>query len=421
MGIVVLGAGIVGVTTAYRLARDGHKVTVIDRQPGPALEASFANAAQIAAALSGPWAAPGVPGQMLDWMRRADSPMRFRLKADHRQWLWGLRFLAECRRDRFETTFRRMLEFGQYSQTMLAGVKQETGLAYDQLEKGILKLCTTPETVADLADFEAILQRAEIPARRLSAEEAIALEPALEPVRGRLAACLHLPTDESGDAHLFARGLADRCAALGVDFRYGQDIRDVEMHKGEILSVRTNKGEIGGELFVLALGSHSPQLARKLGLSLPVYPVKGYSATVPVGGPVGDSNSAPKISLYIAEKKVAMSRLGDRLRIAGMADIAGYDLTLEQPRARQVLEAGLSLFPGIDGGRAEFWCGLRPLTPDGLPILGSCKVPNLLLNTGHGTYGWTYACGSAQVIADLVAGRTPDHDLSGMTLSRFAL
>lgn len=417
MGIVVLGAGIVGVTTAYRLARDGHRVTVIERQPGPALEASFANAAQIAAALSGPWAAPGVPGQILDWMRRADSPMRFRLKANPAQWLWGLRFLAECRRGRFETTFRRMLEFGWYSQRMLAGVKQETGLAYDQLDKGILKLCTTPAAVADLADFEAILQRSDIPARRMPVEQAIALEPALEASRDRLAACLHMPTDESGDAHLFARGLAERCVALGVDFRYGHNIRDIELHKGEILSVRTDKGEIGGELFVLALGSHSPQLARKLGLSLPVYPVKGYSATVPVGG----SNSAPQVSLYIAEKKVAMSRLGNRLRIAGMADIAGYDLTLEQVRARQVLEAGLSLFPGIDGGQAEFWCGLRPLTPDGLPILGTCRVPNLLLNTGHGTYGWTYACGSAQVIADLVAGRTPDHDLSGMTLSRFSL
>lgn len=417
MRIAVLGAGIIGITTAYRLARDGHKVTVIDRQPGPALEASFANAAQIAAALSGPWAAPGVPGQILHWMRRADSPMRFRLKADPAQWLWGLRFLAECRRDRFETTFRRMLEFGQYSQRMLAGVKQETGLAYDQLEKGILKLCTTPETVADLTDFEAILQRSEIPARRIPIDEAIALEPALEASRDRLAACLHLPTDETGDAHLFARGLAERCEALGVDFRYGHDIRDVELHKGEILSVRTDKGEIDGELFVLALGSHSPRLARKLGLSLPVYPVKGYSATVPVG----TSNSAPQVSLYIAEKKVAMSRLGGRLRIAGMADIAGYDLNLEQARARQVLESGLSLFPDIDGKEAEFWCGLRPLTPDGLPVLGSCRVPNLLLNTGHGTYGWTYACGSAQVIADLAAGRTPDHDLSGMTISRFSL
>ncbi|RKQ73298.1 D-amino acid dehydrogenase [Oceanibaculum indicum] len=417
MRITVLGAGIIGITTAYRLARDGHRVTVIDRQPGPALEASFANAAQIAAALSGPWAAPGVPGQILHWMRRADSPMRFRLKADPAQWLWGLRFLAECRRDRFETTFHRMLDFGQYSQRMLAGVKQETGIAYDQLEKGILKLCTTPETVADLADFEAILRRSEIEAKRISVEEAIALEPALEASHDRLAACLHLPTDETGDAHLFARGLAERCEALGVDFRYGHDIRDVELHKGEILSVRTHKGEIDGELFVLALGSHSPRLARKLGLSLPVYPVKGYSATVPVG----TSNSAPQVSLYIAEKKVAMSRLGGRLRIAGMADIAGYDLNLEQARARQVLESGLSLFPDIDGGEAEFWCGLRPLTPDGLPVLGSCRVPNLLLNTGHGTYGWTYACGSAQVIADLAAGRTPDHDLSGMTISRFSL
>ncbi|EKE77779.1 D-amino acid dehydrogenase [Oceanibaculum indicum] len=417
MRITVLGAGIIGITTAYRLARDGHRVTVIDRQPGPALEASFANAAQIAAALSGPWAAPGVPGQILHWMRRTDSPMRFRLKADPAQWLWSLRFLAECRRDRFETTFRRMLDFGRYSQRMLAGVKQETGLAYDQLEKGILKLCTTPETVAELADFEAILRRSDIPAQRIPIDEAIALEPALEASHDRLAACLHLPTDETGDAHLFARGLAERCEALGVDFRYGHDIRDVELHKGEILSVRTHKGEIDGELFVLALGSHSPRLARKLGLSLPVYPVKGYSATVPVG----TSNSAPQVSLYIAEKKVAMSRLGGRLRIAGMADIAGYDLNLEQARARQVLESGLSLFPDIDGKEAEFWCGLRPLTPDGLPVLGSCRVPNLLLNTGHGTYGWTYACGSAQVIADLAAGRTPDHDLSGMTISRFSL
>ena len=223
MRIVVLGAGIIGIATAYRLARDGHRVTVIDRQPGPALEASFANAAQIAAALSGPWAAPGVPGQILHWMRRADSPMRFRLKADPAQWLWGLRFLAECRRERFETTFRRMLEFGQYSQRMLTGVKQESGIAYDQLEKGILKLCTTSATVADLADFEAILHRSEIEAKRISVEEAIALEPALEASRDRLAACLHLPTDETGDAHLFARGLADRCAALarfagGIDF-----------------------------------------------------------------------------------------------------------------------------------------------------------------------------------------------------------
>ncbi|MBU2090718.1 MAG: FAD-dependent oxidoreductase, partial [Alphaproteobacteria bacterium] len=246
--------------------------------------------------------------------------------------------------------------------------------------------------------------------------ECIAVEPALEHSSEPLLAGLHLPTDESGDAYLFTTGLADLCTDMGVVFRYGTTITGFDIENGAIESVETDKGDIDGDAFVLALGSYSPKLARQLGLSLPVWPVKGYSATVAVGS----SNSAPRISLYIAEKKVAMSRLGDRLRIAGMADIAGFDTRLDPARARQVLDAGMALFPNAgDRDNAELWCGLRPLTPDGLPILGRCRIPNLYLNTGHGTYGWTYACGSARVVADMIAGRAPEHDLSGLTLNRF--
>lgn len=416
MHVVVLGAGVVGIATAYQLARQGHRVTVVDRQPGPALETSFANAAQIAAALCGPWSGPGVPFKLWGWLRDPDSPLRFKPQADPRQWMWGLRFLMECTQARHDRTFRRMLEFGRYSQQALAQVKADTGMQYHQVEAGILKLCTTEETVADLPVLESLLGDAGIPTKRLTPAECVALEPALAQARDRLTAGLHLPTDESGDAYLFTTKLADLCAEMGVAFRYGATITGFEVENGAIDEVETDKGAIEGDAFVLALGSYSPKLARQLGLSLPVWPVKGYSATVPVG----PGDSAPRISLYVAEKKVAMSRLGDNLRIAGMADIAGHDTALDPRRARQVLEAGLDIFPQAgDRDQARLWCGLRPLTPDGLPILGRCKLANLYLNTGHGTYGWTYACGSARVIADLIAGRTPEHDLSGLTLSRF--
>jgi len=391
MRVAVLGAGVVGVTCAWYLREQGHEVRVIDRREGPGLETSFANGGQISADHASPWAKPGVPLQALRWMLDEESPLLFRLRADPLQWRWGLRFLRNCTATRFRENAARLRELGRYSRAQLRALREKTGLQYDQASRGILMLHTdgaAPEPGWKTPD------------------ECVAIEPAVASLRHRLVGGEYLPEDESGDAYKFTAGLAKLCAERGVVFEFGVSIDAFDVQNGELKGVRTKeKKTISADAYVLALGSYSPLLARPIGIDLPVYPLKGYSVTMPVK----DAAKAWTVSLSDEAHKLVLSRLGDRLRIAGTAELNGYDASVNEVRCRAILKRVTALFPEAgDASRAEFWAGLRPATPSNLPCLGATRYPNLFLDTGHGTLGWTHACGSARIVADLVSGRRPE-------------
>ena len=411
--ILVLGAGVVGVAAAYYLARRGHQVTVIDRQEGVGLETSFANGGQISTGHE-PWANPSTPLKALKWLGRDDAPLLYRLHADPALWSWSLRFLAECLPGRTRLNAARTLRLALYSRKALAELRAETAIAYDQLTGGILHV------YREAREYRRALKQAELMSgagcERLPVDAAgcVALEPALA-VAPALAGGIHIPGDESGDAYKFTARLAEISAGLGVNFLHGVTVKRIHADGGRISGVETDKGMYRADIFVLALGSYGAPLIRPLGIRLPVYPVKGYSVTIPVN----DRSRAPMLSITHDELKLVYSRLGDRLRAAGTAEFAGYDTSVNKTRARSILDAALELFPGCgDAAQAEFWAGLRPATPDGAPIIGPAKYPNLFFNTGHGALGWTLACGSGRVLADLVSGRRPEIDISGLGLER---
>jgi D-amino-acid dehydrogenase len=392
MKIAVLGAGVVGVTAAWYLRQAGHDVQVLDRREGPGLETSFANGGQISADHAAPWAEPGVPLQALKWMLREDAPLLFRLRADPAQWRWALQFLRNCTPARFRANAARLVRLGQYSRASLRALREETGLQYDQVTRGILVLYTEGR------GFEPGMK---------TPDECIAIEPALAPLRHRLTGGRYFPDDESGDAYKFTTQLAKLCSAKGVQFDFGVSIESVSVDNGEISTVNTKNSQVKADAFVLALGSYSPLLARPLGIDLPIYPLKGYSVTMPVKDPA----AAWTVSLSDEAHKLVLSRMGDRLRIAGTAELNGYNTEINRVRCEAIVKRALDLFPGAgDPSKAEFWAGLRPATPTNLPCLGRTKYPNLYLNTGHGTLGWTHACGSGRILADLVSGRQPEVD-----------
>ena len=427
MTVVVLGAGVVGVATAYFLARAGAQVVVVDRQPGPALETSFANGGQISANHATPWAAPSTPWKALKWLGRDDAPLLFHLRFDPALWAWGLRFLANCRRARVAVNIERALRVALYSRNQLALVRAATGIAYDQLTRGILHIFRNPRDYEDALPALPLMARLGCVRRPVGIEECLAIEPALAAARPTLVGGIFSPDDESGDAHLFSRSLAGFCEELGVVFRYGRTVRRLIAAGGgrriasgggrRIEGVETDDGTLAADACVVALGSYSPPVLRPLGLRLPVYPAKGYSVTIPVAA----GGTAPTVSLIDDEFKMVYSRLGDRLRVAGTAEFAGYDATVRERRARFLLAKAMELFPRCgDAAAAELWAGLRPSTPDGVPVMGATPIANLFLNTGHGTLGWTMACGSGRAVADLVVGRTPEISLDGLGLDRFA-
>lgn len=393
MKIAVLGAGVIGVTAAWYLRQDGHEVRVLDRREGPGLETSFANGGQISASHALPWAGPGVPLQALKWMLREDAPLLFRLRADPAQWRWGLQFLRECTAGRFRENAARLKRLGLYSQAALHKLRQETGIAHDQVERGILVFHTGAAKSGE---------------NWKTPEECIAIEPALAPSRQHLSGGTWYPTDESGDAHKFTVELAKRCAANGVRFEFGVDMKGFSVDGSSISGMKTATGQIvEADAYVLALGSYSPLFTRGLGLHLPVYPLKGYSVTMPVKNPA----AAWTTSLSDEAHKLVLSRFGDRLRIAGTAELNGYDTSINQVRCDAIVKRVMELFPDAgDPSRATFWAGLRPATPSNLPYVERTRYPNLFLNTGHGTLGWTLACGSGRILADLVSGRRPEID-----------
>jgi len=412
MKIIVLGAGVIGTTSAWFLARSGHEVTVVERQPASGLETSFANGGQISVSHAEPWANPSAPLKVLKWLMQEDAPLLFRLRPDLEQWLWGLSFLRECLPGRTRENILQIVNLGLYSRATLRGLRRETGIAYDHLERGILHFYTEPR------EFEAALE----PARLMRAlgcdrqvktpDECIAIEPALAGVRDKLAGGTYTPSDESGDAHLFTQRLAGLAAAKGVSFRHGCTVLGLERAGERIAGVRVIDAEgrvsaLNAEAYVVALGSYSAPLLRTIDLRVPIYPAKGYSVTMDVADPA----RAHSVSLTDDACKLVFSRLGDRLRIAGTAELNGYDTTINETRCRAILRRTEALFPGAgDVESARFWTGLRPATPGNVPLIGRTRYANLYLNTGHGTLGWTHSCGSARALADLVAGRRPDVD-----------
>ena len=407
MRIAVLGAGVIGTTSAWYLAQAGHDVTVLERRPAPGLETSFANGGQISAGHAEPWAKPSVVPKLLRWLGREDAPLLFRLRSDPAQWLWGLRFLAECRPGRFERNCRMLAGLAAYSRECLRRLRSKTRIAYDELERGILHFATSAR------DFDALARHAES-ARELgirrevkSAAECLALEPALQYADARIAGGIYTPEDESGDAHRFTQELARLATQRGVRFELDTSVIALHVAGGEVEAVDTSRGRIVADAYVVALGSYSAPLLRSVGVRIPVYPLKGYSITLSLGP--AEEPAAPSVSLTDEAFKIVISRLGARLRAAGTAELGGYDTSINAVRCATILRRVRQLFPQLGAATTvERWSGLRPATPNNVPIIGASAVRRLYLNTGHGTLGWTLACGSGAALADLISGRRPE-------------
>ena len=416
MKVLVLGSGVIGVSAAYYLARAGHEVEVVDRQPGPALETSYANAGEVSPGYSAPWAGPGVPVKAIKWMLMHHSPLVIWPLLDPAMWRWGAMMLANCTEKAYALNKSRMVPLAEYSRDCLKALRAETGIGYDDRAQGTLQLFRTQKQLDGIGGDVAVLKQYGVPFEVLDREGFCKVEPALRLTASKFVGALRLPGDETGDCFKFTNRLAEMAAALGVKFRYGTNIEGLDKAGGRITGVRTSAGTLTADRYLLAMGSFSPQWLKPLGIDIPVYPVKGYSITVPIT----DAQYAPESTIMDETHKVAVTRLGDRIRVGGTAELAGYSLNLREPRRATLNHVVTDLFPkGGDVARAEFWCGLRPMTPDGTPIVGPTPIDNLLLATGHGTLGWTMAAGTGRVIADLVSGRKPDIDIAGLTMSRY--
>jgi D-amino-acid dehydrogenase len=417
MKVIVLGAGVVGITSAWYLARAGHEVEVIDRQPAAGLETSFANAGQVSFGYTSPWAAPGVPLKAVKWMFMQHSPLVVRPRMDPLQWSWLWQMLKNCTEAAYQRNKSRMVRVSDYSRTALADLRVETGIEYDQRERGTLQLFRTQQQMEHAGDDMRILQKYGVPFQLLNPAECVAAEPALDRVRQKFVGGLRTPEDETGDAHIFTQRLAALCAEKGVIFRYDTAIKRLLVEGGDVAGVETSAGVLKADRYLMALGSFSPKLLAPLGLKIPVYPVKGYSLTVPIA----DAEAAPASTVMDETYKIAITRLGDRIRVGGTAEIGGYDTRLHEERKQTLLHSVRDLYP--DGGvyeQAKFWTGMRPMTPDGTPIIGPTTYSKLFLNTGHGTLGWTMSCGSGKLAADLVGGQRPNIEYADLAMSRYA-
>ena len=416
MRVLVLGSGVIGVTAAYQLALAGHRVTVVDRQPQPALETSFANAGEVSPGYSAPWAGPGVPIKAIKWLLMRHRPLVIRAGLDLDLIRWALAMLRNCTAQRYEVNKSRMMRLAEYSRDCLRALRASTGISYDERQRGTLQLFRTRKQFDASAADIAVLQHSGVAFELLEAAGCIEREPALAHVRDKFVGGLLLPGDETGDCFKFTQRLAALAAAEGVTFRQSVRISRLLGAGTQIDGVETDAGRLDADAYLVALGSYSPLLLKPLGIRIPVYPVKGYSITVPITDPSG----APESTVMDETHKVAVTRLGDRIRVGGTAELAGYTLKLHEARRQTLAHVVGDLFPrGGDLSRAEFWCGLRPMTPDGTPLVGPTAIRNLYLATGHGTLGWTMAAGTARVIADLLSGRQPEIDLSGLTLARY--
>lgn len=417
MRVLVLGSGVIGTTSAYYLARQGFEVVVVDRQAGPALETSHANAGQVSPGYASPWAAPGVPLKALKWLFQKHAPLAIRLTDDSNQYLWMAQMLRNCTAARYAVNKERMVRLSEYSRDCLDELRQDTGIAYEGRQLGTTQIFRTQQQVEAAAKDIAVLERSGVPFELLDRDGVARVEPALAAVKHKLAGGLRLPNDQTGDCFLFTNRLAEEARRLGVEFRFGAEIQQLSANGDRIDGVRVDGELLTADHYVLALGSYSPQLLAPLGIRAPVYPLKGYSLTVPIV----DAAMAPTSTILDETYKVAITRFDDRIRVGGMAEICGFDLSLD-PRRRATLEMITGdLYPrGGDLARASFWTGLRPATPDGTPIVGATRYRNLFLNTGHGTLGWTMACGSGRLLADLIARKQPQISAEGLDISRYS-
>jgi D-amino-acid dehydrogenase len=419
MRVLVLGSGVIGVTSAWYLAKAGHEVTVVDREAGPALGTSFANAGQISPGYASPWAAPGVPLKAIKWMFQEHAPLSIRPDGTlfQLQWMWQM--LLNCSAERYAVNKERMVRLAEYSRDCIRALRAETGIAYEGRQQGTLQVFRTDEQLQGAAKDIAVLEEASVPYQLLSREELAASEPALAAVSHKLSGGLRLPNDETGDCQLFTTRLSQMAEMLGVRFLYNRSI-DSLMTQGDAVTGAVVNGEpISADLVVVALGSWSTQLVKPFlsGMSnLPVYPLKGFSITVPLS----DASRSPVSTVLDETYKVAITRFDDRIRVGGMAQIVGYDRSLDPAKRRTLEHVVTDLFPGAgDVSQATFWTGLRPMTPDGTPIVGPTQVRGLWLNTGHGTLGWTMACGSGKLLSDLVSGTSPAIRADDLSVGRY--
>ena len=416
MRVMVLGSGVIGVASAYQLALAGHEVTVIDRQPAPGLETSYANAGEVSPGYSAPWAGPGVPIKAIKWLLMQHRPLVIRPHFDMGLIRWGLAMLRNCTTARYELNKSRMVRLAEYSRDCLRELRDETGIRYDERMQGTLQLFRTQQQLDGTAADIAILRRYGVRFEVLDRAGCIRHEPALASVDEKFVGGLLLPGDETGDCFQFTQRLAALATDRGAAFRQGVTVRKLLSDGTQLTGVDTDAGILKADAYLVAMGSHSPLYLKDIGIRIPVYPVKGYSITVPITDPRG----APESTVMDETHKVAITRLGDRIRAGGTAELAGYTLKLHESRRRTLEHVVADLFPkGGDVSKAEFWCGLRPMTPDGTPVIGGTRLGKLFLATGHGTLGWTMAAGTGCVMADLISGRDPEIDMEGLTVERY--
>ena len=416
MKVIVLGSGIIGVTTTYYLARSGHEVEVVDRRTEAGMETSFANAGQVSPGYSAPWAGPGVPVKAIRWLLMKYRPFVLWPRPDPSLVVWLTQMLANCNEAAYHVNKARMVRLAEYSRDCLKELRDRERITYDDRQQGTLQLFRTQKQLDHVGEDTAVLDEMNVPYEVLDADGCIRAEPALALVRGKFVGGLRLPGDETGDAFKFTQRLAKLAEGPGVRFRYGVNIQRLRTEAGRVAGVETDQDVLTADAYVVAMGSYSPLPLRPLGIDVPVYPVKGYSITVPIT----DASAAPVSTVMDETYKVAITRLGDRIRVGGTAELVGYSLRLRGPR-RATLEHSLrDLYPRAgDISAASFWAGLRPMTPDGTPIIGPTKFPNLYLNTGHGTLGWTMGSGSGRLLADLISGRQPEIEYADLAISRY--
>jgi len=416
MHVVVMGAGVIGTTAAWYLLQNGHQVTVVDRRHASAQETSFANGGQISACHATPWANASTPKQILGWLGREEAPLLFRMRFDPQLFSWGLRFLRNCTDARARINLEKALRVAIYSRDCLRALRDELDLEYDHSTRGILHICRTEHDMVAVEKATAQMQEYGLKRRLVSPQECLSIEPALRDATAPIIGGSFTPDDESGDARKFTERLSEHCIAKGAAFHFNTNITGLVNDQGKITCVQTDKGDIHADAVLVCLGSYSPLMLAPLGIKLPIYPCKGYSISIDTTGYAG----APETALIDDSVKMVYSRLGTHLRVAGTAELDGYNLRMSPRRQKLIVDKALELFPNSgDRSSVDFWSGLRPVTPDSAPVLGDTKYANLYLNTGHGTLGWTMSCGSAKAVADLISDKTPDISLTGLGIDRF--
>ena len=415
MRVIVLGSGVIGVASAYYLAQQGAQVTVLDRQAGPAEETSFGNAGQISPGYSTPWAAPGIPFKAVKWMFQHHAPLAINMDGSMWQLQWMAQMLKNCNAQSYAINKERMTRVAEYSRDCLRELRKETGIQYENRSKGTLQVFRN-EAQLDMVQRDiAVLKECGVPHELLLKDDLAKVEPALEYAKDKLVGGLHLPNDETGDCYLFTNALANLAKDLGVEFKFNQEVEKLVVEGDEIKGVLVNGEVLTADRYILAFGSYSRDFLKPLELNLPVYPVKGYSLTIPIV----DANFAPQSTVLDETYKIAITRFDQRIRVGGMAELSGFNHGLNKDRRGTLEMVTQDLFPGGDLAQASFWTGLRPMTPDSTPIIGATKFKNLFLNTGHGTLGWTMACGSGKLISDLVLNHKTDISTEGLSIQRY--